>query len=126
MTREFIRAVELAPYRPGSGPTFRLELYDERRTEGRKQLLSYDLTQVEQDALETLIFEHREIAWAGVHSVDSDQALYEAVTYATLRPGPGGDDPELFSSYTENQLTFAQAHAESLALEALRVLDVDE
>ncbi len=122
----FLRGLEIVPYVPGQGPTFRLELYDEYRTRRGKHVVSFDLVQVDSDGTERWIFEGQEFGCAGIYEIASDQSLKTALTFATLRPGPGGDDPECFDSYTDRQLEFAETHADQVAVAALDALGIED
>ena len=127
MPNNFLRGLEIVPYMPGHGPTFRLELYDEyRRTHRGKHVVSFDLVQIDSDGTETWIFEGKEFSCAGIYQLASDQSMRAALTFATLRPGPGGDDPECFDSYTDRQLEFAETHAEHVAVAALDALGIED
>lgn len=118
----YLRGIDIRPYRSGCGPTFRLELFNQHHAQQGKHILSFNLVQVDPNGTETWIFEGVEFGFPGIHPLDSDRTLQAALTFATLRPGPGGNDPECFDSYTERQMEFAESHAEAVALAASEAL----
>ena len=63
-----------------------------------------------------VIFEGADFSGSPMHADDSDQAVASLLTFLSLRPGD--TDPDYFDDYTPEQLAFARAEGENLALYA--------
>jgi hypothetical protein len=63
-----------------------------------------------------LIFEGADFHCSPLHAIDADAALASLLTFLSVRPGD--TDPEYFEGYTPEQLAFARAEGENLALYA--------
>ena len=91
---------------------FRLDLFDTHRRDWRGQTrLAYRFSDSDR-----LVFGGTDFAGSPLHADDSDQTVAALLSFLSLRPGD--TDPEHFASYTPEQLDWAQANGEELALEA--------
>jgi len=108
---ETIRTVRLFPYRKGHGPSFTLRLLDPCIF-GNRPRLAYTLTQHE-NGKSTVLFEGSDFGPSPMHAVDSDETVAALLGFLTLRPGD--TDAEYFENYTDDQRTFCDQHAETLA-----------
>lgn len=114
-----LRHVRMEPYLPGKGPTFDLVTWDTGRFARTGQcIIGAALFSSES---EDPIFHCEEIGVPPSQAIDSDDATRGALGWYTLRPGD--TDPDFFAEYTEAQLAFASAHAESLSLYAMEACD---
>lgn len=114
---QFLRRVTFRPYRPGDGPTFTLSLWDTAQTAfGGKSRLAYRLTQREPGAATVrVLFAGDDFGCSPMHSIDGDETVKEIMAFLCLRPGD--TDDEYFRDYTQRQLDYCGAHAESLSAE---------
>ena len=113
MVQDKLRSVVLRPYRKGTGPVFRLELWDTNtRDEFGKYRLGYRL---KMDC--NVLFEGEDFCCSPMHAVDSDESVASLLGFLTLRPGD--TDSEYFADYTPDQLDYCSQHAESLAFEVI-------
>ena len=114
-----LRHVRMVPWLPGKGPTFDLVTWDTGRYHKRgTPMLGYALFSSES---EDPIFHGEDTSPSPMHAIDSDDATRGVLSSLTLRPGD--TDSEFFEKYTEAQLAFASAHAESLSLHAMESSD---
>ncbi len=110
-----LRTIRLTPYLKGHGPTFSLTTFDTGQTDADgKWVIAYRLTQRSAGRTET-IFNGDDFHCSPLDAIDSDQACASLLGFLTLRPGD--TDAEYFANYTDRQLTFANEHAETLAVE---------
>lgn len=107
--RELVRTFRFAPYLPGRGPWFTLEVYDEnRRDERGAPVTGYRLTQYPD---RIVLFDGAD--HSGWGAVDSEATAESIMSFLTLKPGD--TDAEYFDRYTPIQMQFAESHAEQLS-----------
>lgn len=116
---EVMRDVIISPYLLGM-PFFRLQLIDTGEVDHYgKSGIGYRLATYNPDGtLFDVVFKHEDhgIIWnPGV--IDDDAAVGSVLQWLTLKPGD--TDEEFFEDYTDEQLFFAEEHAENLALYGL-------
>lgn len=111
-------------YADPAAPRFTLSTWATDRTDARGcTRIKYRLT--ERRGSETgaagriVLFEGSDFCGSPMHADDSDATLGALLAFLTLRPGD--TDEEYFANYTDAQRAFASEHAETLALEAMRL-----
>lgn len=110
---EKVRTVRFAPY--VKGPRFTLHLYDVHEIDEAGR---YGVGFVLKIGRKVIFSELNPARVAyGHHSVDGDAAVRNVMGWLTLRPGD--TDSDYFTDYTQEQLDFASAHAETLACEVV-------
>lgn len=110
-----LRDDTLQPYADGQGPTFRLRLWDTEETDRMgKARLAYRFEQIAPCGARRTVFSGADFCASPMHAVDSDETAVALLHFLTLQPGD--TDAELFDGYTERQWTFAERHAEMVAL----------
>jgi hypothetical protein len=91
---------------------FSLELFDTHGRDWRGQTkLAYRFSDGGK-----LVFEGGDFAGSPLHADDSDETVAALLSFLSLRPGD--TDRDYFASYTPEQLSWAEANGEELALEA--------
>jgi hypothetical protein len=118
--RDWLRTVNLRPYRAGCGPVFKLMTWDTGRQIGFKSRIGYTLSMKEAGRGQSwvVLFTGEDFGCSPLHAVDSDETCRSVMSFLTLRPGD--TDREYFAGYTPEQLAFCSAHAEALACEVSR------
>jgi hypothetical protein len=115
--RDPLRTVHLRPYLPGMGPTFTLRTFDTGRTDARGCTNVAYVLSMREGRRKTVIFDGADFCASPLHADDSDRAVAALLSFLTLRPGD--TDAEYFDNYTDVQRAFCDAHAETLAMEAI-------
>lgn len=114
-TSDRLRTKYFRPYLPGRGPVFRLTLWATSARDWRGQtVIAYRFESKEVGAKSySVLFEGSDFAGSPMNADDSDSTLYGLLGFLTCKPGD--TDSEYFADYTEAQMAFAQAHAETIA-----------
>ena len=109
-----LRNVTMRPYRNQShDKTFTLNTWDTGRTDSLgRSILHYQFQQGDK-----LLFEGSDFCCSPMHAIDSDETLRALLGFLTLRKGD--TDAEYFENYTQEQLDFADEHAETLQMYTL-------
>lgn len=120
---ERVRTIRFECYSKGNGPRFTLSLYDvdgPGTDEAGRYHVGYTLAQGRE-----VIFDSDTNGTCRVHAaIDSDAAAECVMSFLTLRPGD--TDPDYFDSYTPEQFSFCEQHAETLGHEAMARFCCDE
>ena len=112
---DLLRTVHLRPYRKGAGPTFTLRVWDTIGYGLGRARLAYALT-MREGGKRTVVFLGSDFSPSPTDAIDSDDAVASLLCFLTLRPGD--TDSDYFASYTPDQITFTERHAEALSIAA--------
>lgn len=110
-TTEQLRKVTMRPYVDQS-VAFTLETFDTGKVDRMgKYVIAYRFSQGDK-----VLFEGDDFHCSPMYTIDSGESLRSLLGFLTLRPGD--TDEEYFKNYTQEQLDFANEHAEILSLYA--------
>ena len=112
MKYDLVRKCIFRPY-GDNFPIFYLTVWDADCTREGKTVLGYRLAMRDGKGA-ALIFQNEDFAVSPLHAIDSDATIAALMNFLTLRPGD--TDAEYFSSYTAEQLEFAETYAEALSV----------
>lgn len=112
-TKDIIRRCRFTPYRKGAGPSFALTMWATGRADSRGQtIIGYTLTSGGK-----VVFTGEDFAGSPMHADDSDATVAALMGFLTLKPGD--TDRDYFANYTAEQMSFAETHADALAMEVM-------